>query len=201
MSARNPRRTRGIMLVEILLALAITGLVATGVASLLFTVAGGTKHGQELRRRNVRVDVLSSRIDSAIRSSCVLLGRDSQCLVFWIADTRHNQKPNLSELSRLEWDPATRQLKCYQAPADLSDADDIAYDLSEDFLIVTAGRKGTTSFPSEIWSNVVTAWDTTPADATRATRLIGYHLTIDAFGSTHSSRSAAALRGESGLKG
>jgi hypothetical protein len=52
-----------------------------------------------------------------------------------------------------------------------------------------------------VWGNGVTAFVTTPVGATQATKLVGYSLTLDTSGSTHSFRSSVSLRGQSGVKG
>jgi len=197
---RCPRATRGVMLVEVLLALAITGLIAAGVASLLFATAGGTKERQELRRRNVRVDVVAARIDGAVRSSNRIVGRDNRCIVLWTSDSTANGMPNLSELRRIEWDPTTKRLLCSEAPASLSAAANIAYPLAAtDFVSVTAALSGTGSFPSTVWANGVSGWASSPTVITDTTRLVSYQITLDlASGQTHSARSAAALRGTPG---
>jgi hypothetical protein len=120
----------------------------------------------------------------------------------WVADSRRNQKPDLSELRRIEWDSTSRQIRCYEAPAGLADASNTTYDLSTtDFLSVTSALKGTTNFPYTVWGNGVTAFQTAPAGATQATKLVGYGLTLDTSGSTRAFRSTATLRGQSGLKG
>ncbi|HEV2294622.1 MAG TPA: hypothetical protein VGR35_12270 [Tepidisphaeraceae bacterium] len=197
MSAIAPRRARrGVMLVEILMALAISGLIAGGVASLLLAVANGSRDSQELRRRNVRVDVLGARIDAAIRSSRMVLGRDDTSVVLWIADSNNNAAPNLSELRRIEWEPTTKQLLCFEAPATLADASNPAYDLpTTDFVATTAALRGTASFPSTVWANEVIAWSTSPA-VTRTSRLISYEVTIEVpGGGAHATRSSTALRG------
>jgi type II secretory pathway pseudopilin PulG len=193
---RRPARC-GVMLVEILLALAITGMVAAGVASLLFAVSGGTKDRQELRRRNVRVDVLAARIDAAIRSSSMVLGRDSRCLVLWVSDTKPNGAPDLSELRRIEWDSTTKQMRCFEAPATLNPADDTAYALgTTDFVSTTAGLRGLPSFTSTVWANGVSGWSSSPDPVTQSTRVVSYGVTIDLpTGGTHTARSATALRG------
>ncbi len=203
LSAIHPRRPRGVMLVEILLALAITGMVAAGVASLLFATATGTQDRQETRQRNVRVEVLAHRIDTAIRSSSMLLARDTRCLVFWTADRKTNGVPNLSELRRIEWDNSKKQVICYEAPATLADASNTPYDpATTDFLTTTASLRGSASFPATVWANNVRAWDTStsPIDVTPTTRksirLIGYGFTIDLpTAGQHATRSSAALRG------
>jgi hypothetical protein len=188
---------RGVMLVEILLALAITGMIAAGVASLLFATAGGTKERQDLRRRNVRVDVLAARVDSAVRSCGMVLGRDANCLVLWVSDSKLNGMPNLSELLRIEWDPATKRLLCFEAPSTLLDSDNTAYALATtDFVTTTTALRGTASFPSTVWANGVSAWTTSPSSMTQSTRLVSYEVTIDLTeGGTHTARSAVALRG------
>ena len=198
--SRHHRPMRGIMLVEVLLALAITGIIAAGVASLLFATAGGTKERQELRRRNVRVDVAAARVDAAVRSSGRILGRDARCLVLWTSDVNGSGAPDLAELRRIEWDSTTKQLLCYQAPSTLAAADNAAYVLATtDFVAVTAALRGTASFPSTVWANGVSGWASSPTAVTEATRLISYQITIDlASGQTHTARSAAALRATPG---
>ena len=197
---RRHRPMRGIMLVEVLLALAITGLIAAGVASLLFATAGGTKERQELRRRNVRVDVVAARVDGAVRSSGRILGRDAKCLVLWTSDSNGSGVPDLAELRRIEWDSTTKQLLCYQAPATLAAADNTAYVLATtDFVTVTAALRGTASFPATVWANGVSGWTLAPLTMTEATRLISYDITIElTSGQTHTARSAAALRATPG---
>jgi type II secretory pathway pseudopilin PulG len=194
------------MLVEILLALAITGLIAAGVASLLMATASGTKDRQELRQRNVRVDVLAHRIDGAIRSSSMLLARDSRTLVLWTGDTNKNGAVNLSELRRIEYDNSGKQIICYEAPATLPAASNTAYDLATttaaNFLTATAALRGTTSFPGTVWGNNVMTWDTSPTTGSRTTRLIGYRFSIRLPDSgTHSARSSVTMRGTSGNAG
>ena len=72
----RPRARRGLPLVEVIMALAIAAMISLGVSSLLFGMANGTKDRQELRRRNAKAEVLANRLDTAIRSSAMLLGRD-----------------------------------------------------------------------------------------------------------------------------
>lgn len=202
MTATRPSRRRGVMLVEILLALAITGLVAAGVASLLFATASGTKERQALRQGNVRVDVLTHRMDAAIRSSSMLLARDSSTLVFWIADVRSNGVPDLSELRRIEWDNGAKSVTCYQAPATLAAASDVTYDLTTtDFLTTTAALEGSASFPGTVWANRVHAWTTSPTTLPRLTRLVGYGFTVHMDDGKRSTRSSAAMRGTAGSTG
>jgi type II secretory pathway pseudopilin PulG len=188
----------GLMLIEVLLALAITGMVATAVASLLFAVASGSRDREDLRRHNVRADVLANRLDGAIRSSSMLLGHDPYCLVLWVCDSRKNGKPDLSELRRIEWDPVTKRLQCFQAPADLLPGDDVTYPMTTDFTTATDAVKGTPVFPPEVWGNGVIAWSSNPATAVvRAARMISYSVTVDTPAGRYVAPSSATLRGTS----
>ncbi len=127
----------------------------------------------------------------------MLLGSDGQCLVLWVSDSKKNGAPDLSELRRIEWDAATKRIRCYQARTTLAPAANTAYDLTTtNFLATTAALRGTSSFPAVVWAQGVSGWSTSPTVATPATRLIAYGVTIDlSVGGTHTARSAAALRG------
>jgi type II secretory pathway component PulJ len=201
----NPRRRpsrpapRGLLLVEVLLALALSGMIAAAVAAMLFALANGSRDRQDLRHRNARADVLSARIDTAVRSSSMLLGRDANCIVLWVADSRKNGKPDLSELRRIQWDAASKQVRCYQAPAGIADADNTTFQLSDDFLAATAALAGSATFPAEVWGTSVTGWSSNvlPAGATQDARMIAYSVTLTTSAGTVRIPSSAPLRGSS----
>lgn len=195
------RRARGISLVEVILALAIAAMIAAGVSSLLFAVANGTKDRQEVRRRNIKADVTGNRLDTAIRSSAMLLGRDANSLVLWVSDSRVDEAPNLSELLRIDWDAATKEIRAYRAPADLAPAADIAYDLkTTNFLSATASLAGGATFPRETWGHGISAWESGPASADQNTELVHYAMTLEFPGASPATiRSTVALRGNLGF--
>jgi len=141
----------GITLVEVLLALALTGLIAASVAAMLYTLSYGTTTRNDLRRQNTKSLVLRQRLDVAIRSAKAVLAADSNYVVLWTADLKRNQKPDLSELHRIEWNSSTQQLTSYAAPANLADADNTTYELTVDFAAVTKALKGTPSFPGDVY--------------------------------------------------
>lgn len=195
------RCARGLSLVEVIMALAIAAMISAGVSSLLFAVANGTQDRQEVRRRNVKAEVLATRIDGAIRASAMLLGRDNRAIVFWVSDSRENQVVNLSELLRIEYDASAKQIRACRAPADLAEAADIAYNLkTTDFLAVTASLSGSSTFPRQIWGQDISGWDTGPNRPTQETRLIYYGMTLQFPGASPATiRSAVALRGRLGF--
>jgi type II secretory pathway pseudopilin PulG len=190
------RRTAGVTLVEVLLALAVTSLIASSVAGLVYTVSQTQRDQQHLRRRNSRAEVVAARVDGAIRSATAVLAVGSDYLVLWKTDSRTNRMPNLSEIQRIEWDRAGQRLRAYAAPADLAEADDPAYDLTSDFSQITAALKDTPDFPGETWCRDVAGWQPGPAGASQATRLLSYTITFQDAAGTATFKSSAALRGQ-----
>jgi prepilin-type N-terminal cleavage/methylation domain-containing protein len=195
------RCARGLSLVEVIMALAIAAMISAGVSSLLFAVANGTKDRQEVRRRNVKAEVLANRIDGAVRSSAMLLGRDNRAMVFWVSDSRDNQVPNLSELLRIEYDAATKEIRSCRAPAGLAEAADIVYDpQTTDFLSATASLAGSTSFPRRICGSDIPDCNFGSEPADQSTRLITYGITLQVPGeSPELFQSSVALRGRLGF--
>jgi type II secretory pathway component PulJ len=179
---------------ELLLALGITAMVGAAVLAMLLVVAVGSEQNEEARRRNATARVISERIDAEIRSATAVLASDEHMLVLWMGDRRQNQKPNLSELRRIEWDPDSRQIRRYAAPADLAEADDTEYELSQDFAAITASLNQTPGFVGQTWAHEAAAWRISPAGAGADTRLIQYELILgDAPSATIAS--TVSLRG------
>lgn len=160
-SPRNRRRAAGLTLIEMTLALSISGLVALGVASMLLAVSNGTNAGGERRTRVVRHKVLSSRIADAVRKSHRVLDSGTDYLVLWTADLDGSGTPDLAELRYLVRDTATNTLYEYQTefPADWTDAQiaaaNTAYALSADFGSIAEALVGDSLFPEERWATGV----------------------------------------------
>jgi len=142
--------------------------------------------------------VATARLNAQIRATGRILGIDSGVVVLWIADTRVNQKPNLSELLRIEFDSTSGELRAYAAPSNLQASDDTLYDLATtDFLATTAALKGTANFPYTTIVLHVSNWVISPTTFTSTTRFINYTLTlIDENNATFNARSTVALHAQ-----
>jgi hypothetical protein len=182
--------------VEILLALAITSMVATVVASLLFSVANGTASHDAAQGNNSLIDLTCTRINAAVRPAGRLLAQGDGLLVFWASDSDGNNKPNLSEIRRLELDPTTGNLILYAAPQSINPWDDTSYDLAQDFASVTAALRNTTNFPGKMLMNNVQKWTPTPVGALGTAKLLTYQLTVNGPTGVISARATAAMRGQ-----
>lgn len=193
-------------MVELLLALAITGLVSAGVAAMLVAVSYGTSSKRDLRSVVVKSRLLDLRLSAAIRSSRAILEAGTDYLVLWAGDVNTNgtpDQPDLSEMRLVERDASTDEVKSYAFPSSWTqaqiDAADVAYQLSGNppgfFLNATAQAKTAGSFQPTLWvtdvtSNGYTLDDTDPA----TTRLVSYRLRISAGDLSETMVGAAARR-------
>ncbi len=200
------RRRRAFTLVELLLALAITGLVAASVAAMLVAVSYGTSSERDLRGVVVKGTVIDARISSAIRGSRAILETGTNYLVLWTADTNPNgttAAPDLSEIRLIERDAGSNELKSYKFPESWTqaqiDAADVAYQLTDNgagfFQTETAAAKTAGSFQPTLWGTGVTSivFELDGADPVTTT-LVSYQLTLSAGDLSETVVGAASAR-------
>lgn len=186
-------RVRALTLVEMLMALAITGMIGAAVASMLTAVTYGTNTSTDLRSLVVKNKTLSSRITAAVRGSAQLLDAGDGYLVLWTKDLNDSGEPDLLELQRIELDAVAEELTSY-TPDPL--ATDVAYDLAaDDFDAITTSLIGSSDLEGRLWATGVSQWTVTfdeadPLDA----ELVSFQLTLDGGVLTDTSINAVSLR-------
>lgn len=184
-------------LVELLLALAILSVVSGTVTMMLFSLSQGMETRRDLRRHNIKALVVGQRLDTALRSASAVLACSDRSVVLWLGDLRSNQKPDLSELCRIEWDAQGQQLLSYTAPLGLAEAEDRTYDpASTDFAAITAALMGTSQFPGIVCGNGVVAAQFRTAGPLPTARVLSYDVTFDGQQETYTIASTIALRGQ-----
>jgi prepilin-type N-terminal cleavage/methylation domain-containing protein len=183
---------RGFTLVELMLSLALTTLIAGVIAGMLTTVCRGAADTQNTRTRDARRDVACQRIDGRIRACGRVLATGSGVLVLWTSDTDSNGKVNLSEILRLEYSAAGNSIIAYAAPAGVTP--DTAYDLTADFAAVTAALRDTASFPGSNLVTGVSGWTVSCVTPLSGARMVWYQLALSDSAGSFTVRSAAALR-------
>ena len=196
----SAQRAVGLTLVELTVSMAVMGLVALGVASMLMAVSSGTRTGSAGRALLVHEAALRARLTNTIRASRQILALGEHDLVLWIADRDGSEAPNLRELVHLRYDPDTKQLvrRSAEFPEFWDDdqiaAADTAYELAGDFLTIAEDLDGTEHWQSQRWTSGLTAWTfrADQADPTAATAL-AFTLTVDRDGEQSSFRVAAAM--------
>ena len=189
------KRRAAFTFVEMMLALAVTVLIGVAVSGMLVSVSYGTTSEAELRRVSTKSALLRLRLNAAVRSSRMVLDQGPEFLVLWMADTRENGKPNLSEIRRLELDAGDGRFWSNTAPAGLPAGDDTQYNLSDDFDALTTALAGTANFPDELWATDVTDWVLTlDAASPQAAAVVSYRLTLQTDDAVDTVSGAATLR-------
>ncbi len=194
-SNAGPRR-RALTLIELVMGMAGTALVASALAAMMELTVYGSRDITDLHRMVIREKRVGDRMAATLRRSHSALASGTDYLVLWEGDTNESGGHSLSELVRIERDDGSSTLSAYQAPATLDPLDDTEYVLgTSDFNIETLAIKGTANFPATLWAEDVTAWTltlnhVTPQNAT----LVSYRLQITTPNVTDTAIGAAALR-------
>ena len=193
LTPRARRDSSALTLVEMLMALAITGLIGAAIASMLSAVTYGTSSSKDIRSLVVKNKTLSARITAAVRSSAQLLDADDGYVVLWTNDLNASGQPDLLELQRIELDADTEELTSY-TPA--SGAVDVAYDIdTDDFDSITSALIGSGDLEGALWATGVSQWtvDTDQADPQDA-ELVSFQLTMGTGSMADTSIHAVSLR-------
>lgn len=185
-------RHRAFTLVEVLLALAITGLVGLSVATMLTATAYGTTNHRETRGLLVQSQTISARLNSAIRTAKeVLYPNASQTtstdyIVVWIADDNDDSTKQNNEVQLIERNSGNNELRSYANPADTAD-----------FTNVAAFRtQALASYTSVRWSTGVSVLSFEATTSPTDTMLIGYTFTVTQNQTSHTSVGAATPRSD-----
>lgn len=187
------RHPHGLTLVEMILALAITGLVGAAIAAMLGAVAYGTADSHDLREAVVKSKTMSTRMGAAVRRARQVLDHGDSYIVLWIRDADDNQLPSLHEIQRLEHDVDDTALVSYEAA---EDAPDTVYALDDDFGAITQTLKDLNLLTAEVWGRDVINWSLTLDDenAPQAAELASFRLTFQLGDLEETAIGAAALR-------
>jgi type II secretory pathway pseudopilin PulG len=185
-------RCQGLTLVEMLMALAITGMIGAAIASMLTAVTYGTSDSRDIRSLVVKNKTLSARITACIRRSAQVLDADDGYVVLWANDLNQSGVPDLLELQRVEFDAGTGRLTSYTPDPT---ATDVAYALTDDFDAITTALVGTGDMVGALWATGVALWtiDVDTADPLDA-GLVSFQLTLNAGVLTDVSVCAVSLR-------
>ncbi len=95
-------RQRGMTLVELMLALAGTALVAAAIFALTSALAAGSESRTDLRELTVKHKAVAARLTAAVRQSSMVLDKGDDWVLLWVYDERDDDEPNPSELQLIE---------------------------------------------------------------------------------------------------
>jgi Tfp pilus assembly protein PilE len=193
------RSAAGLTLVELLLALAVTGMVAAAVAGMLLAVSTGTSQRTDMRGLVVKQRALSGRIHASVRNAKMVLAQGQDYLVLWTGDPSDSGSPNLAELRLIERTEDGRLISYAAAfPEHWNqaqvDAANTSFALNDDFRAVTNQLKADNPyFVGELWATGVNSWIITlDAGVPQHSRLVSYRLVLRAGGGATAGASGQA---------
>lgn len=185
----------GFTLVELLLALGVSGLIGLGVVLMLSGAGVATQQQRAGRDATVSRQVVMARLSTLTRAAAMVLAVEDDAMVLWMGDVNGNGKPELSELRRLTWNSVTGEVHQYQAPAGLDEDEDFTHELTADFDAVTRGLEGDAAFVGELVVRQVTQWSLTLDKAqVRQARLLRLDVTYRHDGREDQAVIISALR-------
>lgn len=107
MIATRNNSGRGLTLLELLLALTISAMVAAAIAGMLGAVSSGVGVRRDTRDVMVQASAAQSRLAAYVAPSRCLLGVDGPCVVLWHNDARAGGTVHATELRWLLYCDAT----------------------------------------------------------------------------------------------
>ncbi len=105
------RYRRGFTLVELLLGLAISGLVAAGIAAMLGGVATGIAVGTDTRTGMLATGVIQGRVAESVTPAACVLSAEPHRAALWFGESRPGGMVEPSELGWLTIEPGPGVVK------------------------------------------------------------------------------------------
>jgi len=111
---QKTKQTKGFTLVELLLALVITGIVLTAVTTLAFAMGTANKATEDLSLKQAQIRFATLRIQDLIRHSRLICFASGDDIAIWRADDNSDGNINIGELVYIEAGPNRDHLQICQ---------------------------------------------------------------------------------------
>lgn len=114
---RNKRYNNGLTLVELLVALMVTSIVLTAVATLAFALGNVNDSTDDTSQKQAQVRYATLRVSELIRNSRLVCGSYGDDLALWRADDNDDDEINPQELVYLEMGPGRNYIQMLDFPS------------------------------------------------------------------------------------
>ena len=187
---RDMRYKKGFTLVELLVALIVTGIVLAAVATLAFAVGTANDVADDSSQKQAQVRYATLRISELIRHCKLICGTPGGDLAVWRADDNRNGQININELVYIERGMGRDYLRLCQFPS----SDTSTVNLSDIETLSTSGYSVTYVPLVPQCSNVQFSLDAAPPNS----RLVSIAFDVLENDIVREYQISAALRGWAG---
>jgi prepilin-type N-terminal cleavage/methylation domain-containing protein len=108
---------KGFTLVELLVALVVTGIVLTAVAALAFAMNTATNSTDDISQKQAQLRFASLRIQELVRHSKLICSVSDYDVAVWRADDNNDGKINIGELVYIEAGPERDHIQLCEFPS------------------------------------------------------------------------------------
>lgn len=128
---RRRYRHHGLTLVEMMLALAVTALVAGAIAGMMSAVSSGVGTRRDMRSAMIRANLGQMRLGAYVAPARALISVDSDRFVLWLHDQRPGETIHVSEARWFEFDAVSGEMtvKFFRCPDSWTELQKTAEDL------------------------------------------------------------------------
>jgi len=107
----NKRHKSGLTLIELLLALVITGIVTTAVATLAFALNSANDESDDTSQKQAYLRFAALKISDLVRQSKLVCYASTDEIAVWAGDTNNDEKINIAEVVYIECGPTQDRLR------------------------------------------------------------------------------------------
>lgn len=146
---RNKRYNNGLTLVELLVALMVTSIVLTAVATLAFALGNVNDSTDDTSQKQAQVRYATLRVSELIRNSRLVCGSYGDDLALWRADDNSDGNINPTELIYLEAGTDRNYIKLLEFTSGIGNVllNDIQNGSAKPTLIFSCNNRRTTLLP------------------------------------------------------
>ncbi len=187
---RDTRYKKGFTLVELLVALVVTGIILAAVATLAFAMGTANDVAGDSSQKQAQVRYATLRISELIRHCKLICGTPGGDLAVWRADDNGNGQININELVYIERGLSGDYLRLCEFPS----SDTSPVNLSDIETLSTSGYSVTYVLLVPQCSNVQFGFDAAPPNS----RLVSIAFDVLENDIVRQYQISAALRGWAG---
>ena len=194
MKTHKATRRFGFTLTELLLAIIITGIILTAVASLVFAVGRLWAHNGAQDNVGILQNSVSWRVGDLVRHSRLVLSVDDRRIGLWASDLDQDGKIDVCELVEIYYDASADHVQRiqYDAPAGTHVSDVSVFASSDAWTAVMQPYQQYKH--SAVLATGVTGWTVSRDAAAPAARIITVRFTVEEGEIERESTFSATLR-------